>query len=151
MRFHVAFYPGEALPVKAEPSEFVDSKAAGSVGAAAGAGLGGLAVFHTNSKACVAPPGCEKVKECMASAAKKAFLGAAVLGAVGSAAGSGISDSSAPFDEWSIAPAMGLWAKLDEQLHKQQRARAGLDFLCLGESIPRRSSESNSRSLPQSF
>ncbi|CAL1135713.1 unnamed protein product [Cladocopium goreaui] len=108
---------------------FVDPNSTNSsnIGAAAGAGLGGMVVFHITSKDCIAPPACEQVKECMAEAAKKAFMGSAIMGAA--ATGATTADpstaaSSAPLDEWSLAPACAIWNYLGLRCQKD-RSRLG--------------------------
>ena len=112
-----------------DATAFTDANSSSNIGAAAGAGLGGMVVFHITSKDCVAPPACEQVKECMAEAAKKAFMGSAIMGAAATGAStadeSTASASSAPLDEWNLAPTLAMWNAFG--LERLQRDRSRLE------------------------
>ncbi|CAK9103336.1 unnamed protein product [Durusdinium trenchii] len=73
------------------------------------AGLGGMVVFHITAKDCVAPPACEQVKECMAEAAKKAFMGSAIMGAAATGADEAPPATSAAPSPITLAPAFVMW------------------------------------------
>mmetsp|Transcript_18623 Transcript_18623/g.34952 ORF Transcript_18623/g.34952 Transcript_18623/m.34952 type:complete len:130 (-) Transcript_18623:97-486(-) len=112
---------------------FAENPQTTSISAAAGAGLGGMVVFHLNSKDCVAPPACEQVKECMAQAAKKAFMGSAIMGAA--ASGGGVANattepsaSASPLDEWTLGPALIMWRAFGQE---HRRKASFLSFLGL--------------------
>eukprot|EP00933_Yihiella_yeosuensis_P044987 TRINITY_DN40291_c0_g1_i1.p1 TRINITY_DN40291_c0_g1~~TRINITY_DN40291_c0_g1_i1.p1 ORF type:complete len:168 (+),score=44.98 TRINITY_DN40291_c0_g1_i1:114-617(+) len=136
---HASLEAGDAAMIRSgkEPSDFLfggfklPGSAGAGLGAAAGAGLGGMAVFHMTSKKCVAPPMCQQVKECMASAAKKAFVGAAVAGGAASIAGDKLQDkfsgSAMPLDEWTAGPMASLWSSdLPELRQKVKRDESSL-------------------------
>eukprot|EP00439_Symbiodinium_sp_Y106_P022243 s293_g2.t1 len=78
--------PFNSNPLNSSPAQAFNpmNPQSSNVAAAAGAGLGGMVVFHITQKDCVAPPACEQVKQCMAEAAKKAFMGSAIMGAAAS-------------------------------------------------------------------
>eukprot|EP00439_Symbiodinium_sp_Y106_P023053 s293_g2.t2 len=98
--------PFNSNPLNSSPAQAFNpmNPQSSNVAAAAGAGLGGMVVFHITQKDCVAPPACEQVKQCMAEAAKKAFMGSAIMGAAAST-----SDDNQPPEAAMAMPPEGQW------------------------------------------
>mmetsp|Transcript_78672 Transcript_78672/g.168603 ORF Transcript_78672/g.168603 Transcript_78672/m.168603 type:complete len:160 (-) Transcript_78672:4-483(-) len=97
----------------------------GAVGAAAGAGLGGKAMYMGLAKSCeekgCANPQCAPCKECLNGVANKAFMASAVASGAGSMVGTHAGKAIAPpqpqgglLDEWNTGPILASWKRLDE-------------------------------------
>mmetsp|Transcript_150623 Transcript_150623/g.419875 ORF Transcript_150623/g.419875 Transcript_150623/m.419875 type:complete len:219 (+) Transcript_150623:166-822(+) len=95
------------------------SATAGGLGAAAGAGLGGKAMYMFCSKKCVAPAACFALKGCLDSCANKAFLAGAAGGGMASFGASKLhgkmTGGAGPLDAWTAGPVIGMWNRLEEK------------------------------------
>mmetsp|Transcript_8203 Transcript_8203/g.24138 ORF Transcript_8203/g.24138 Transcript_8203/m.24138 type:complete len:145 (+) Transcript_8203:57-491(+) len=91
--------------------DFLSSNAGGALGGAAGAGLGGKAMYEVCKNSCE-----PKTFECADSCANKAFIAAAVGAGAGSLAGTGVQKhvggGAAPLDEWTAGPVAAVWNEL---------------------------------------
>mmetsp|Transcript_38020 Transcript_38020/g.109702 ORF Transcript_38020/g.109702 Transcript_38020/m.109702 type:complete len:186 (-) Transcript_38020:11-568(-) len=131
--FTAFMLPGMPLPTPSIPGIGAGGLV-GAAGGAAGAGLGGKAMYHYCEKQCVAPAQCFGLKQCLDQCANKAFMAGAGAAGVGSLAGSTmhgqvsktLSGHAGPLDAWTAGPVLGVWNRLEERAsgaHLQEAPR----------------------------